>query len=96
MKARNRGQLKNGQSLDRWAWLMLDSQGSKPNIWCSQGVKHENLLGQDLDRGRGWKYRHLCSVPLLTKGRSLVHEGNYMYWAWRGCALYPPPLDPPL
>ena len=33
---------------------------------------------------------------LWTKGRSLVREGNYMYWAWRGCALYPPPLDPPL
>ena len=31
-----------------------------------QGVKHENLLGQDLDRSRGWKYRCLCSVPPLT------------------------------
>ena len=50
---------------DRWAWLMLDSQGSRPNFWCCQGVKHENLLGQDLDRGRGWKYRRLCSVPPL-------------------------------
>ena len=48
---------------DRWAWLMLDSQGSKPDFRCGQEVKHENLLGQDLDRGRGWKYRRLCSVP---------------------------------
>ena len=44
---------------DRWAWLMLDSQGSRPDFWCSQGVKHENLLGQDLDCGRGWKYSSL-------------------------------------
>ena len=36
-----------------WAWLMLDSQGSRPDFWCSQGVKHKNLIGQDLDRGRG-------------------------------------------
>ncbi len=50
---------------DRWAWLMLDSQGSRPDFRCGQGVKHENLLGQDLDRGRGWKYRRLCSVPPL-------------------------------
>ena len=44
---------------DRWAWLMLDSQDFR----CGQGVKLENLLGQDLDRSRGWKYRRLCSVP---------------------------------
>ena len=45
---------------------MLNSQGSRPDFRCGQGVKHENLLGQDLDRGRGWKYRRLCSVPPLT------------------------------
>ena len=50
---------------DRWAWLMLDSQGSRADFRCGQGVKHENLLGQDLDRGRGWEYRRLCSVPPL-------------------------------
>ena len=50
---------------DRWAWLMLDSQGSRPDFRCGQGVKHEKLLGQDLDPGRGWKYRRLCSVPPL-------------------------------
>ena len=45
---------------------MLDSQGSRPDFRCGQGVKHGNLLGQDLDPGRGWKYRRLCSVtPLL-------------------------------
>ena len=49
---------------DRWAWLMLDGRGSRPDFRCGQGVKHENLLGQDLDRGRGWKYR-LCSIPPL-------------------------------
>ena len=48
---------------DRWAWLMLDSQGSRPDFRCGQRVKHENLLGQDLDRGRGWEYSRLCSVP---------------------------------
>ncbi len=26
---------------DRWAWLMLDSQGSRPDFRCDQGVKHE-------------------------------------------------------
>ena len=39
----------------------------------------------------------LCIFCILwTKGRSLVQGGNY--WAWRGgeCALYSPPLDPPL
>ena len=51
---------------DRWAWLMLDSQGSRPDFRCGQGVKHGNLLGQDLDPGRGWKYRRSCSVPPLT------------------------------
>ena len=33
---------------DRWAWLMLDSQGSRPDCWCGQGVKHEILMGQIL------------------------------------------------
>ena len=46
---------------DRWAWLLLNSQGSRLDLWCGQGVKHENLLGQD--PGRVWKYRRLCSVP---------------------------------
>ena len=51
-----------GSPGDCWAWLMLDSQGSRPDFRCGQGVKHKNLMGQDLDRGRGWKYRRLCSV----------------------------------
>ena len=55
---------------DRWAWLMLDSRGSRPDFRCGQGVKHENLLGQDLDRGRGWKYRRLCSVPPCLAGHT--------------------------
>ena len=42
-----------GSPGDRWAWLMLDSQGSRADFWCGQGVKHESLIGQDLDRGRG-------------------------------------------
>ena len=64
---------------------MLDSQGSRPDFWCGQGVKHENLLGQDLDPGRGRKYRCLCSVPppflrltfclvLFSLGRSPVTQ----------------------
>ena len=51
---------------NRWTWLMLDNQGSRPDFRCSQGVKQENLMGQDLDPGRGWKYRRLCSVPPCT------------------------------
>ena len=42
---------------------MLNSQGLRPDFRCGQGVKHENLLGQDLDLGCGWKYKRLCSVP---------------------------------
>ena len=52
---------------DRWAWLMLDSQGSRLDFRCGQGVKHGNLLSQDLDPGRGWKYRRLCSVTPLRR-----------------------------
>ena len=62
---------------DQWAWLMLDSQGSRPDFRCGQGVKHENLLGQDLDRGRGWKYRRLCSVPPLWCTQSTTELGHY-------------------
>ena len=32
----------------RWAWLMLNSQESRLKFECSQGVKHENLMDQDL------------------------------------------------
>ena len=45
---------------------MLNSQGSRPTFQCGQGVKYENLMGQDLDPGRGWEYRPLCSVTPLT------------------------------
>ena len=51
---------------DRWVWLMLDSQGSKPDFRWVKGSKHENLMGQDLDPGHGWKYRRLCSVPCYS------------------------------
>ena len=47
---------------------MLDSQGSRPDFRCGQGVKHENLLGRDLDPGRGWR---LCSVPPLSRHYSI-------------------------
>ena len=50
----------------RWAWLMFNSQGSRPDFHGGQGVKHENLLGQDLDPGHRWKYRRLCSVAPLA------------------------------
>ena len=36
---------------------MQDSQGSRLDFWNGQGVKLKNLMGQDLDSGRGWKYR---------------------------------------
>ena len=45
---------------------MLDNQGSKLDFWSGQGVKLKNSMGQDLDPGRGWKYRCLCSVTPLT------------------------------
>ena len=45
---------------------MLNSQGSRSDFQCGQGVKHEILMDQDFDPGRGWKYRHLCSVPRLV------------------------------
>ena len=32
---------------------MLDIEGSRPDFWCDQGVKHEILMGQDLDHGWG-------------------------------------------
>ena len=28
----------------------------KADFQCGQGVKHENLMGQDLNRSHGWKY----------------------------------------
>ena len=42
--------------------LMLDSQGSRPDFWCSQRVKHKHLVGQDLDHGHRLKCKRLCSV----------------------------------
>ena len=72
VKIRIRGNLRTVKvsPSNRWAWLMLDSQGSRSDFRCGQGVKHENLMGQDLDPGRGWKYRHLCSVaPLYVQYR---------------------------
>ena len=54
-----------GSPDNRWAWLMLDSQVSRPDFWFGQEVKHENLMGQDLDRE--CKYRQLCIfIPLMT------------------------------
>ena len=53
---------------DQWAWLMFD----RPDLRCGQGVKYENLMGQDLDPGRGWKYRRLCSVSPQGE-REFIH-----------------------
>ena len=36
----------------QWVWLMLDSQGSIPNFWSGQEVKHENLMGEDFYSSR--------------------------------------------
>ena len=35
---------------------------SRADFSCGQGVKHEKLVGQDFDPGRGWEYSRLCSV----------------------------------
>ena len=58
---------------------MLDSQGSTPDYRCGKGVKHENLLGQDLDPGHGWKYRHLCNVPplIIIQEYIFLDEASY-------------------
>ena len=37
----------------RWAWLMPNSQRSRPNFQCGPGVKHKNSMGEDLDPGHG-------------------------------------------
>ena len=63
---------------NRWAWLMLDSQGSRPDFPRGQGVKHENLVDQYLDRGRRWKYRHICSVPPLVIITTSNHQSLHM------------------
>ena len=66
----------------QWAWLMLNSQGSRLNFWCSQGVKHKNLMGQDLDLDRGWEYRPLCSVQswsMEVVWRQASYEMNNVY-----------------
>ena len=57
------------------AGLILNSRGSRPDIRCGQGVKHEILMGQDLDPGRGWKYRCLWSVPPLASTQA-AKEGE--------------------
>ena len=44
IQAVSRGYLKNSQCV--WVWLMLNSQ-------CNQGVKHENLIGKNLDPSHG-------------------------------------------
>ena len=52
VEVRSSGQARNQEQLrtvkvtpgDQWAWLMLDSQGSRPDFRCSQGVKHEILM----------------------------------------------------
>ena len=68
VKLRTRGSLETVKSFPsaRWAWLVLVGQGSRADISCGQGVKHEKLLGQDFDPGCGWEYSRLCSVtPLI-------------------------------
>ena len=71
---------------DRWVWLMIDSQGSRPDIQCGQGVKHEKLMGQDLDPGRGWKYRCLCSVPPFPLS---IQNGLETGLLWHQASAYP-------
>ena len=64
----------------RWAWLMPNSQGSRSNFQCGQGVKHENLMGQDLDPGRGWEYRRLRSVTPLYNGLFQMNYEDTALW----------------
>ena len=65
-QAKNRGQLRNGQ--DHRSMGVVSTGWSRAGFSCGQGVKHEKLLGQDFDPGRGWEYSRLCSVTPLTRG----------------------------
>ena len=69
---------------NQWAWLMLNSQGTRPDFWCGQGVKHENLMGQDLDPNRRWKYRRLCSwcPPLCIYHRVWLTSACAYHFQW--------------
>ena len=72
-KLRTGGSLETVKSFPsaRWAWLVLFGQGQM----CGQGVKHEKLVGQDFDPGRGWEYSRLCSVTPLYE----YHHGPVKY-----------------
>ena len=74
--------------------VTLNSQGSRPNLQCGQGVKHENLMGEDLDPGHGWEYRPLCSVTTLNvslcllKNCSIGDPGTFWLIALAGKLWY--------
>ena len=72
----------------RWAWLMLNNQGSGPNFWCSQGVKRKNLMGQDLDPGHSWKDRWLCSVTPLQKDTPKLKKVHPIHISLTGQLLH--------
>ena len=62
-----------GSPGNRWAQLMLESQGSRPDFWCDQGVKHKNL---DVDHGRrGSTGDYIVPIPPLKLLNSVVE-----YW----------------
>ena len=69
---RNWGQLRNGKSFSRWLVSMVNVRKSKmkARFQWTQGVKHKNLMGKDLDSSHRWKDRqlhvHACSVPHLV------------------------------
>ena len=44
-----------------YIYIIVKDQGQI--FGAIKGSSMKILLGQDLDHGRGWKYRCLCSVP---------------------------------
>ena len=78
------GAVKVSSSLSaQWAWWLVVGQGSRPDFRCSQGVKHENLVGQDLDPGCKRDYRRLCNCPPCWNDR-FIHEGVGWNTEWTG------------
>ena len=81
-QGRNWGKLRNGQRLSRWLMGVANAQGSTPDFWRSQGVKHENLMGQDLTMITGGSTGYYVVFPPYNLGRNYVKkkkQTNYVY-----------------
>ena len=57
---------------DQLAWLILDSQGSRPDFRCSQGVMYENLMVKILTAVAGGSTGDYVVSPLVIEGGSIA------------------------